>query len=403
MSSRPTCRRVPPGAATARFSGSLKAVASRMSICKTSSALLRAASRPRNWEHRKLPSGAGMTRASVSRGPNRLSFCTRRPATSPPSGATPAYNGKMGFNPGAQTDIFVGDEGNTPPLAVVPKAGSYLGCYPDSGNPRTLSVFLQIGESMTPEVCLQKCTAYGFKYAGLEDGHECWCGETAPPSSSRVAEGKCSKQCTGSVQTCGGPYFIEIYSTGITAPLPPVPRLSVSWSTMGCFVDPVTPRALPYKQDEINGTVTIAKCLAACEHYAYAGLEFGQECYCGTTLAGVQQAPDADCNIPCAGNTPAACGGNGRLNIYSHVPGSSPSSSSVMPTTLKTSTTSKSSTLTTGSTSRPTTSTRTSSSTTTSKPQSSTPTSSSVSTNWAAPCKNLQIPHSSPCVRLESA
>jgi len=292
----------------------------------------------------KAPVWCGDDPSKCVKGPKQLVVWHQKTGNNvfPPSGATPTYNGKMGFNPGAQTDIFVGDEGITPPPAVIPKAASYLGCFPDSGNFRALSVTPQIGESMTPEVCLQKCTAIGYKYAGLEDGHECWCGETAPAASSKVAESKCSKQCTGSVQTCGAPNFIEIYSTGVTTPLSPPPAPPASWSTAGCYYDPVTPRALPNKQ-QISGPVTIANCLAACENFAYAGLEFGQECYCGMTIAGVQQAPDTDCNIPCAGNSPspAMCGGGGRLNVYSHVPGSSQTSTSAIPTTLKTSTTSR--------------------------------------------------------------
>ncbi|KAK0715595.1 WSC domain-containing protein [Lasiosphaeris hirsuta] len=329
----------------------------------------------------------------------------------------------MGYNPGAQTDIFVGDEDKTPPPAVIKKADSYVGCYVDSGNPRIFSVVNQIGESMTPEVCLQACTKNGYKYAGIEDGHECWCGQTVP--STQVTDSQCSKMCTGSVQTCGGPSLMEIYSTGITAPLPLPPLPPASWSPVGCFFDPVNPRALPDRQ-EISGRVSVANCLAACSGSAYAGVENGQECYCGTSLDGVQQAPNAECNMLCVGDSRVLCGGNARLNIYGHVPVSS-SSSSTFPASSTSSTSSSSSTKSTStSTSTSTSSKSSSSSLSTSTKSTSTSTSSTKSssttstahpaatpttftmlyicqlTNWAKPCANVQIHHASACVSFKN-
>ena len=322
----------------------------------------------------------------------------------PPSGATPAYNGKMGFNPGAQTDIFVGSESNTPPPAAIAKLPSYLGCYADTGNPRTLAVTPQIGESMTPEVCLQKCTQMGYKYAGLEDGYECWCGQTVPDPSSKLAESQCSKQCTGSVQTCGGLSRIELYSTGVTGPLPPPPPLPASWEALGCFYDPITPRTLSNKQSIPGNNVTVASCLAACNDFTYAGLEFGSECYCGNSLDATSQAPDTDCNIPCAGDSSSLCGSNARLNVFNHTTaGSPPQAITIIPSsTFTTSTTT---------TTKPTTSSASTSSssktspTTTVKPATPTPTTVTMlyacqAVNWGQPCRNFRIPHSSSCVSL---
>ncbi|KAK3353235.1 WSC domain-containing protein [Lasiosphaeria hispida] len=321
----------------------------------------------------------------------------------PQTGGIPVYNGKMGYNPGAQTDIFVGDEDKTPPPAVIKKANNYVGCYADSGNPRTFPVVNQIGESMTPEICLQACTKNGYKYAGIEDGRECWCGQTVP--STQVEDSHCSKMCTGSVQTCGGPSLMEIYSTGVTAPLPLPPLPPASWNPVGCFFDPVNPRALPDRQ-EISGRVSVANCLAACSGSAYAGLENGQECYCGTSLDGVQQAPNTDCNMLCVGDSRVLCGGSARLNIYSHVPVSSSSTStssisstsSIKSSTAATSSTKSTSTSTSSSTkssssssssSKPTSTLTTStksSSTTSTKPPAATPTTFTMVSVQQSPC-----------------
>ncbi|KAK3390723.1 WSC domain-containing protein [Podospora didyma] len=330
----------------------------------------------------------------------------------PPSGATPAYSGKTGFNPGAQTDIFVGDEANTPPPAVYPKGNKYLGCYTDSGSPRVLAVMPQIGESLTPQICVQSCTKMAYKYAGLEDGHECWCGLTAPALSLKVAESQCSKQCTGSVQTCGAGGFIEVYSTGVTAPLPPVTPPPASWTAAGCYYDPVTPRALPVQKD-VASPVTVASCVAACSGYAYAGVEYGHECYCGNTMAGVQQAPDTDCNIPCPGDSTVMCGSGGRINVYKYAPSSSSTSATSLAATSFSastilSTSVKSSTSTTLSASVKSSST-VKSSTPSTVSVLPTPTPTTVSwlyicqyTNWAAPCSNVQVKHSASCVTFKN-
>lgn len=153
--------------------------------------------------------------------------------------------------------------------------------------------------------------AYGYKYAGLEDGHKCWFGETAPCASRKVEEAKSSKQCTGSGQTCGGAYLIEIYSTGVKTPLPPAPPPPASWSVVGSLVDPVTPRALPNKPEGIVGRLPWPIALLPVRVLRMLG------------------------------------GGNGKLNVYSHVPGPSSSSSSMIATTLKTSTSRSAASLTT--------------------------------------------------------
>ena len=61
------------------------------------------------------------------------------------------------------------------------------------------------------------------------------------------------------------------------------------------------------------------KCIQYCDSfgYAYAGVEYGAECYCANTLrtSGVP-APEADCNMQCAGNEYELCGGPNRLNVF---------------------------------------------------------------------------------------
>lgn len=45
---------------------------------------------------------------------------------------------------------------------------SYIGCYKDNGNDRTLSASKKIASTMTPSACVAYCSDLGYSYAGLE-------------------------------------------------------------------------------------------------------------------------------------------------------------------------------------------------------------------------------------------
>ncbi|KAJ7462545.1 WSC domain-containing protein, partial [Mycena latifolia] len=51
--------------------------------------------------------------------------------------------------------------------------------------------------------------------------------------------------------------------------------------------------------------------------FTYAGVEYGNECYCGTSLASdVSAANIADCDMPCAGDATITCGAGWRMQVY---------------------------------------------------------------------------------------
>lgn len=53
--------------------------------------------------------------------------------------------------------------------------------------------------------------------------------------------------------------------------------------------------------------------------YAYAGVEYGDECYCGTGYVGGTEPAAADlseCGMLCAGSMYEDCGGSWRMQIY---------------------------------------------------------------------------------------
>jgi hypothetical protein len=62
-------------------------------------------------------------------------------------------------------------------------------------------------------------------------------------------------------------------------------------------------------------------CVTQCaqQGYRYAGVEYGDECYCGTGYVGgvlPQAANASDCNMRCPGSYYYNCGGSWRMQIY---------------------------------------------------------------------------------------
>ena len=67
--------------------------------------------------------------------------------------------------------------------------------------------------------------------------------------------------------------------------------------------------------------MTPETCMSTCagKGFSMAGVEFGQECYCGNTLAnglGQPLSDDSQCNMPCAGDNSEQCGGNWVMNLF---------------------------------------------------------------------------------------
>lgn len=81
-----------------------------------------------------------------------------------------------------------------------------------------------------------------------------------------------------------------------------------------------TNRVFPWENIWTDNT-TVEACLDRCALYGYpaAGLEFGNQCFCGdvsdVTTNSAGPAPETDCNIPCSGDPLHLCGGPLRLQV----------------------------------------------------------------------------------------
>ncbi|KAL4235405.1 hypothetical protein ACF0H5_007041 [Mactra antiquata] len=65
--------------------------------------------------------------------------------------------------------------------------------------------------------------------------------------------------------------------------------------------------------------MTIEKCVHDCtlQNYLFAGLEFGNQCYCGNNLEKYETKADSECSTNCAGDASQKCGATWRISVYS--------------------------------------------------------------------------------------
>lgn len=90
---------------------------------------------------------------------------------------------------------------------------------------------------------------------------------------------------------------------------PPRPDTGVYAGGMtyrGCYTDQLPP-TLPFNTD-INPSInSVDACTSVCNDAGYkiAGMEFGQECWCGNSLGEAAQGPliDASCSTACSGTS----------------------------------------------------------------------------------------------------
>ena len=218
---------------------------------------------------------------------------------------------------GSRIEIYT-NNGYTPPTPPAAPAGApYLGCFVDSAE-RALPDRIVSEADMTAAKCAANCD--GYAYFGTQWSSECYCGNTAPTETA--PESDCNMQCSGdATELCGAGMRLSVYGpVGSTTPPPvvetPNPATVGDYVYDGCYTDSIALRVL--SGDTISSDdMTLASCAAICSGYSYFGVEFGIQCFCGTTLdpSGVK-SPETDCTIRCPGDDSLICGDANRLTVY---------------------------------------------------------------------------------------
>jgi hypothetical protein len=241
---------------------------------------------------------------------NRLSVYARN-GTPPPSSTT-------GSGPASTTTAG-------PVVTGVPAGWSYQGCWIDGKQGRILTYQVPDSQNNSPATCANACAAAGYTISGTEYSVQCFCGNAIYNGGVKTAESDCSATCPGDpTQKCGAGDRLSIVSKGeppIYAPPAPIQKVG-DWTYQGCAEDNLNDKRTFYWQLFFPGVMTPKMCLDRCAQFGYhaAGLEYGEECYCGDpanmATRGSTFRPESECGIVCAGDPTAICGGLSRLTTY---------------------------------------------------------------------------------------
>ncbi|KAK8153638.1 WSC domain-containing protein [Phyllosticta citrichinensis] len=212
---------------------------------------------------------------------------------------------------------------------------TYQGCWTDQ-TPSTLSVRFSSGNNNSIETCTAACSAQGYKIAGLENGADCWCGNTIGYKAFNTTDRGCTLACSGnSKEICGDANRLSLFSSGpmVQAITPSSPKTAGNFGLVGCYSDSPANRGLTGKSTSVS-SMTVENCASFCAGYMYFGVEYGQECYCANNVGCSSTVSlSANCNMQCASNSTQYCGGNGFLNLYALPSAPSPSSTNCSATT----------------------------------------------------------------------
>lgn len=255
---------------------------------------------------------------------------------------------------GASTTSRVSREPPQPACTSSFQPFAYAGCFKDTGDPRALLYDSELPtQSMTIETCISFCKGIDrfhiipgvlllicvgndYKYAGVENYGECFCGTSI--HGDKLPESDCATPCTGDESViCCGIDRISVYQD----PTFPVVNNSFidDFQYLGCFSEGTSGQALAWRQDQLDASgLTTQECLFACKTggYDYGGVGYGSECYCGVALGkGSVPVDPSSCNMGCLGAPTQACGGFGTLDLYmaEDMGSSEPCQNSLLPTT----------------------------------------------------------------------
>jgi len=91
---------------------------------------------------------------------------------------------------------------------------------------------------------------------------------------------------------------------------------SSEWYAHGCAVD-ANPRILNEFSNTAMANMTVDSCLNLCEEkgFSFAGVEYGEQCYCGSKLPASIKYADI-CQLPCKGNAKETCGGFWAMEVF---------------------------------------------------------------------------------------
>jgi hypothetical protein len=202
-----------------------------------------------------------------------------------------------------------------PPTAFPPAVP--VGCYNEGPNGRAPPDFF-FGDDvlMTIEKCVGLCLNYTF--LGLEYGTQCWCSNSIQNGAFPVENEQCDTVCAGNArEICGSDNTLSVF---LPPPPPPQrPANNITYTPAGGYAEPSGGSRALNKSRTATPDMTPAACFNICglSGFRYAGLEYGEECWCGNRVSNAAAPVDASCcNMNCSGDATQTCGGPEALSLY---------------------------------------------------------------------------------------
>jgi glucan endo-1,3-alpha-glucosidase len=172
-------------------------------------------------------------------------------------------------------------------------------------------------------------------------------GSTPPPPTSTTSRTSSTSTTSSITSTTTTSTTTSTTSSSSRSTTTTSTSATPTWSSKGCYVDAAWPnRALTGSNATLtNDTPALCQSTCASQGFQYAGVEHGNQCFCGNSLqvntggAGEGVSVDStDCQMACAGDANQFCGGTSwRIFIYQLTTGGPTSTSSVSSTTTTTS------------------------------------------------------------------
>ena len=144
-----------------------------------------------------------------------------------------------------------------------------IGCYKDDAK-RDLK--FPLGSDTDPATCFQRAAKNGNKYAGLQNGHECY-GSDSYGKYGPADKDDCNIRCDSDpTMICGGGYRNSVFDVTGVDPTP-IPKKYLP-KYLGCWKDSGENRAL---RNVISMNTTPSKCFDAAlkAGFKYAALQYG--------------------------------------------------------------------------------------------------------------------------------
>ncbi|XP_023349783.1 xylosyltransferase oxt, partial [Eurytemora carolleeae] len=122
--------------------------------------------------------------------------------------------------------------------SILLRGGTRVGCFKDLSSSRLLrGAEIKRWSENSVESCVLRCNSSGFRYAGVEYGNECFCGDTIlDPETSfpvhrsnitslQIKDSNCNMKCPSQTANrfCGGFNALELYLSGVISPKPEPP------------------------------------------------------------------------------------------------------------------------------------------------------------------------------------